>query len=206
MTNENALFSCWSIAELELLSNNNWFLTLDEWKNKMRFLQGPHIGYVTQEWEDWKPVWDKKFYSQEQIDEVKKDKNARMVLTYLVYSYEKKQVLIWEITQKDVIKWIKDLNSMWPNLSVADILVNKTKKEWTKFFDYNIITGQQKAFDIENLQEILNEVKEKWLLKRIEEARTSVIELQEKEIAAEIAAKKNVWGPVTNAEAEAVFA
>ena len=154
---------CSSIAELELPTKSSGFFRPQDGKNKIRILQGPVLSYVSQEWsEDRKPIGDKIKYKYDD-PRVKEDKNAKLVLTYLIYSYDEKSVMIWDIQTQSIISAIKAINDMAPDLSAFDVQLTKEKGS-NGFMQYSLVQGPQKAFDI---KEAIDEVTSKGLLERV---------------------------------------
>lgn len=188
------LIWCTSVEDVEIPSKNSDFFSPKDWKTKIRFLQGPVLSYISQQWEDHKPVWEKIRYKFDD-PEVKKDKNATLVMSYLVFIYDTKEIKVWEIGTKWIMEQLKSINEMQPDLSAFDVMITKTKKDnW--FPDYKIANWAPKSFLADDktwLTEVIAEIKENWLVKRletIEENRTSSLEEDQKAIEKEIADKK----------------
>ncbi|MDD3302237.1 MAG: hypothetical protein PHN31_01680 [Candidatus Gracilibacteria bacterium] len=194
---------CSSIEELEIASGGSSYLKLkDGDKVKMRFLQGPFMAYVSQEFDDVKKeyIGDKIRYDFND-PEAKKDQHAKLTLTYLIYNYVEKKVQLWEISQSTIQKNLKALNEMKPDLSAFDIQVTRENNK-----SYQIISGNDKPFD---LKEVIAEVMEKGLMDRInksdehEEAAPGFDD-EEAAIAEQIEAKKPV-AKMTKADVEEEF-
>lgn len=150
-----AAIGCASVEEVELPSGKSGFFAPVEGAQKLRFLQGPVISYVSQEWEDGKPVGDKKHYKHSD-PAAKKDPNARLVMTYLIYSYTEKKTLLWEISQKSILEDLKNINGIQADLSAFDIQLTKSPRTGTKFFDYRIAQGTPKPFtDADAIAEVV---------------------------------------------------
>ena len=110
--NEFEWIWCASVEDVEIPSKSSAFLTIKDWKTKIRFLQGPVLSYVSQEWwDDHKPVWEKIRYKYDD-PEVKKDKDAKLVMTYLVYSYDTNEIKVWEIATKWIQEDLKSINGL----------------------------------------------------------------------------------------------
>lgn len=154
---------CASVENVELPSASSAFFNPTEGSHRIRFLQGPVISYISQIWEDGKPFGEKIKYDYND-PAAKKDPNAKLVMIFLIYCYEDKTVKLWEIGQSSILKHIKKVNEMQPDLSAFDIQVTKTKRQGTQYYDYTIVQGQNKPFtDAEAIAEVV----ERGLKKRL---------------------------------------
>ncbi len=156
---------CESIKDVEIPSASAAYFAPVEGDNLIRFLQGPKLYYISQQWEDGKPVGDKKIYKHDDL-RVKKDPDARLIMAYLIYSYDLKAVKIWEISQPTIQKYIKKVNNIQANISKFDVQVSKTKRQGTTYSDFAIVQGEASPFKV---QAAIDEVMEKPLHVRLDE-------------------------------------
>ena len=188
---------CASVADVEIPEASSAYFKLDEWVHKIRVLQGPVLGYVSQEWEDGKPIGDKVLYKYDD-PEAKKDKNARLQMTFLIYDYKTESVVVWEIAQKTILEQIKNINGIQPDLSAFDLQITRSAK-WGRT-SYSIAQWVNAPFKI---QEAIDNVVSKNIIERLAELKSpeSTLEAEEAEIQAEIAAKKAKKAPASTPKA-----
>ncbi len=192
---------CGSIEDIEIPSAGSGFYKLTDGKNKLRFLQWPVLSFVSQEWgEDKKPIGEKKKYSYKD-PAAKKDPNAKLVMTFLVYAYDKSgtggEVKVWDIQQKSIQEKIKAINGIQPDLSAFDVQITKVEKA-NGYPDFQFAQWANKPFTNE---EAIAEVMERGLLKRLSEMTKDEDEFgtsaedEEKSIEAEVAAATKAAAP-----------
>jgi len=181
--------------DFELPKSWNSYFKVEEWKHKIRLLQGPIMQY-----EVWHEAADGTKTKEvfENTPENSKKPGAKLVWNILIYNYWESVVQIWTISQRKVMQNFIDLN-VEVNLSSIDITLIR---KWKTMNDttYTLIPWAPSEFTVE---EALKEVKEKSLAERLVSKDEWTLEAEEKAIEAEIAAKK--VQPATTADAEEVF-
>jgi hypothetical protein len=112
-------------------SSSGQFAKLQEGKNRFRVLSDAVIG-----WEGWK---DKKPFRHEgavckiTAEQVDQNQNGQPNINYfwafVVYNVLEKKIQVWEVTQKTIMKVLKDFEDSpdWGDLKGYDIEINKTK-------------------------------------------------------------------------------
>ncbi|HMS90633.1 MAG TPA: hypothetical protein PKC87_00210 [Candidatus Absconditabacterales bacterium] len=183
MTQQFNGIGCASVADIEIPSSGGSYFKLTEGVHKIRVLQGPVINWLVQEWDDGKPVGEKEILP---YSETEKPAGARIMMTFLIWDYKEKAVLIWEVAQKTILEQIKNINGIQPDLSAFDLQITRSDKGRTT---YSIAQGPNSPFTV---QEAINEVMQKNIIERLKELKSndSTLEAQEREIQAEIAARK----------------
>jgi len=147
MTN---LFECESVEDIVIAEWGSNFFKPNDGTTKIRFLMWPIKYYIAQAWsDDRKPIWNKKFYAHED-KEALKDSDSKLILTYLIYDYTDKQVKQWDIQVKSLLKTIKNLNSLNPDLAAMDCNLTKGKGS-NGFNEYSLINWAPTPFTNEDV-------------------------------------------------------
>lgn len=148
-------FWCTSVDEVNIPEGGNDFFKPADGTTKIRFLAWPVIYYESQAFDENtnKPVWDRKFYHESDTKAINKDSHAKLTFTYMIYDYTDKKVKQWNIATKGLLKAVKSLNGLNPDLSVMDC--NVEKKMWSNGFNqYQLASGQATPFTDENVIEL----------------------------------------------------
>ena len=92
MAEQEVMFGCTSVEDLKIPESGWNFFKPADGKTKIRFLASPFVYKVAQEWENNKPVWDKKYYTE--IDPEATKQSAAVQLAYIIYDYSDEEVKI----------------------------------------------------------------------------------------------------------------
>ena len=201
MSNDKTVNPFWTTS-VEDITVNTWteFYKLEVWTHELRFLAGPFMFYISQEWneETKKYVWDKKFYSEEDT-KAKTDSNAKLCLSYIIYDAETKTVKQWDITQKWVLKALKAISKRTPDLSkvIIDLTVTKGSNNINEF---QLIPAPADPFTNEDVIKQFQEANpfnkmKKGIEAKIDETKNwSSLDKEEQDIQNEIEMNKAMWG------------
>lgn len=195
MNATQVLFGCDNVKDVKIPEggNVNFFNPEENKTTKIRFLKGPKMYYLHQEWsDDRKPIGDKKYYAE---GDKTMPNDARLNFSYIIYNYTDEQIQTWDVSVKGLLKAIKAINDLNPQLSAFDCNVSK-KKGSNGFMEYTLVNGAPAPF--ENQEVIDQFIEEKPFEKMVEAIDNKIeetkngwsLEDEEKAIEAEIAAKK----------------